>query len=149
MTGAQVSPSTRRRTPVHELFAQQAERHPQATALIFQEESLNYAQLDARSNRLAHALMKRGVRPEVRVGVALGRSVDLVVSLLAVLKAGGAYVPLDPAYPAERLDYMMRDSGITLLLTHSELAATLPQVPGIETLTRRYARCEHAALERS
>ncbi len=120
---------------VHELFAQQAERHPQATALTFQEESLNYAQLDARANRLAHALMKRGVRPEVRVGVALERSVDLVVSLLAVLKAGGAYVPLDPAYPVERLDYMMRDSGIALLLTHSELAATLPQVPGIETLT--------------
>ncbi len=105
--------------PVHQVIERQSRASADAVALIFEDTQLNYAELNARANRLAHRLIRLGVKPEVRVGIALERSVDLVVSLLAVLKAGGAYVPLDPEYPSERLDYMMRDSGIGLLLTHS------------------------------
>ncbi|HYR12414.1 MAG TPA: amino acid adenylation domain-containing protein, partial [Longimicrobium sp.] len=88
---------------IHELFEAQAARTPGAVAVRFEEESLTYAELNARANRLAHHLCGRGVGPEVRVGVLMERSLEMVVSLLAVLKAGGAYVPLDPGLPAERL----------------------------------------------
>ncbi|MBB3120917.1 non-ribosomal peptide synthetase [Pseudoduganella violacea] len=110
--------------PVHRLFEKQAENQPASCALLFGDASLSYGELNARANRLAHHLIELGVRPENKVGVALERSFEMVVSLLAILKAGGAYVPLDPEYPAERLRYMVEDSGIGLLLTHSQL---LPQ----------------------
>ncbi|HEX6747845.1 MAG TPA: non-ribosomal peptide synthase/polyketide synthase [Longimicrobium sp.] len=111
---------------IHELFEEQAARTPGAVALRFGEESLTYAELDGRANRLAHHLRGRGVGPEVRVGVLMERGVEMVVSLLAVLKAGGAYVPLDPAYPAERLAFMLADSGAGLLLTRLPLPEGLP-----------------------
>ncbi|MBX4378499.1 AMP-binding protein, partial [Mycobacterium tuberculosis] len=82
-----------------------------------------YDQLNRRANRLAHRLRELGVGPDVRVGVALERSLEMVVSLLAILKAGGAYVPLDPSYPRERLVHMLQDSGIELLLSQPELAS--------------------------
>src|SRR4029077_8363540 len=88
---------------LHELFEQQAERRPGAVAITWRGEDLSYSELESRANRLANRLRALGVVPEVRVGVFLERSPDLVVTLLAILKAGGAYVPLDPAYPAERL----------------------------------------------
>ncbi|WKB55457.1 non-ribosomal peptide synthetase [Eleftheria terrae] len=113
---------------VHRLIEQQAARTPQATALVYGEQVLSYQALNARANRLAHRLIAAGVRPEARVGVALERSVEMVVGLLAILKAGAAYVPLDPQYPPERLADMVADSGITLLLTQSwlrEQVATL------------------------
>ncbi|PSL79090.1 non-ribosomal peptide synthetase, partial [Variovorax sp. WS11] len=103
--------------PVPRLVERQAIARPDAVALLMGDATLSYAQLNARSNRLAHRLIALGVGPEVRVGIAVERSIAMVVSLLAVLKAGGAYVPLDPAYPQERLDYMVDDSGIALLLT--------------------------------
>ncbi|MCO5754318.1 AMP-binding protein, partial [Citrobacter freundii] len=78
----------------------------------FAGQALSYAELDARSNRLARVLRGHGVGPEVRVGLALERSLEMVVGLLAILKAGGAYVPLDPEYPLERLQYMIEDSGV-------------------------------------
>ena len=106
---------------IHELFEAQAARTPGAVAVRFEEESLTYAELNARANRLADHLRDRGVVPEVRVGVLMERGVEMVVSLLAVLKAGGAYVPLDPAYPAERLAFMLADSGAPLLLTRLPL----------------------------
>ena len=106
---------------VQQCFEAQVRRTPEALALITEEQSLNYAQLNARANRLAHALIERGVGPDVLVGLALPRGVPMVVGLLAILKAGGAYVPLDPAYPQDRLSYMVQDSGIALLLTDSEL----------------------------
>ncbi|WP_269759900.1 amino acid adenylation domain-containing protein, partial [Variovorax sp. E3] len=99
---------------------------PQAVALVFGAHRLSYAELNARANRLAHRLVGLGVRPEARVGLAVERGIDMVVALLAILKAGAAYVPLDPAYPAERLAHMMEDSGIALLLTHSEVLPGLP-----------------------
>ena len=117
--------------PVHRLFEQQVRVQPNAPALVFGDETLSYVELNARANRLAHRLQHLGVRPETRVGIALERSVDMVVALLAVMKAGGAYVPLDPDYPAERLAYMVEDSGIALLLTHGALRGRLPLAAGL------------------
>ncbi|MGH8383535.1 amino acid adenylation domain-containing protein, partial [Pseudomonas sp.] len=118
---------------VHQLIEAQAERAPQATALLFAGQRLDFASLNARANRLAHALIERGVGPDVLVGIALERSLDMVVGLLAIMKAGGAYVPLDPEYPQERLAYMLADSAVSLLLTQDSLRQRLP-LDGIETL---------------
>ncbi|MCW5229774.1 AMP-binding protein, partial [Pseudomonas aeruginosa] len=96
--------------------AERARMAPDAVAVIFDEEKLTYAELDSRANRLAHALIARGVGPEVRVAIAMQRSAEIMVAFLAVLKAGGAYVPLDIEYPRERLLYMMQDSRAHLLL---------------------------------
>jgi amino acid adenylation domain-containing protein len=112
---------------VHGLFAAQAARTPDAAALVFHGESVSYAALDARANRLANHLRGLGVGTESRVGVCLERTPELVVALLAVLKAGGAYVPLDPAYPRNRLGYMTEDAGVRLVLTTEALADRLPQ----------------------
>ena len=114
---------------VHELFARQAERTPDAAALAFEGETLTYAELERRANRLAHALRRRGVGPEVRVAVCAERSAELVVALLAVLKAGGAYVPIDPAYPAERIAYLLEDSGCAAVLVQDSLRALLGETP--------------------
>ncbi|HEV2148540.1 MAG TPA: amino acid adenylation domain-containing protein, partial [Longimicrobiaceae bacterium] len=111
---------------VHELVAAQAARTPCAAAVVFRGETLSYAELESRANRLAHHLRRLGVGPETRVGVCLERTLELVVALLAVLKAGGAYVPLDPAYPRERLGWMQEDAGVALVLTSSALAGVLP-----------------------
>ncbi|WP_168380985.1 condensation domain-containing protein, partial [Modicisalibacter radicis] len=120
--------------PVHRLFEHQAMATPEATALVFEDQSLSYADLDARANRLAHYLIGLGVKPETRVGIAVARSVEMMVGLLAILKAGGAYVPLDPDYPAERLAYMVADSGIELLLTQQHLRDALPATEGLSVL---------------
>ncbi|MFK0090369.1 amino acid adenylation domain-containing protein, partial [Pseudomonas sp. NPDC090755] len=109
------------RACLHEQIAEQAARTPQATALVYEGQRLSYGELNARANRLAHRLIAAGVGPESRVGLAAERSLELVVGLLAILKAGGAYVPLDPMYPAQRLEYMIQDSGISLLLTQPHL----------------------------
>jgi amino acid adenylation domain-containing protein len=101
---------------VHEGIAAQAARTPDAVAVTFGTESLTYRELDRRANALAHRLRDLGVGPEARVGIALERSLEMVVGVLAVLKAGGAYVPLDPSYPAERLAFMREDSGVALVL---------------------------------
>ncbi|GAB3396111.1 hypothetical protein GCM10027514_44320 [Azotobacter armeniacus] len=112
--------------PVHRLFERQAQERPQATALVFGDEALSYAELNRRANRLAHRLIELGVAPETRVGIFVERSVEMIVGLLAILKAGGAYVPLDPDYPDERLAWMVEDSGIGLLLTQSHLTGRIP-----------------------
>ncbi|HYR12217.1 MAG TPA: amino acid adenylation domain-containing protein, partial [Longimicrobium sp.] len=106
---------------VHELFEAQAERTPGAVAVVFEDRSLTYAELNRRANRLAHHLRERGVGPDVRVGICVERGPELVVGLLGVLKAGGAYVPLDPGQPAERLAYMLADSAPAVVLTQQEL----------------------------
>ncbi len=108
-----------------DLVAAQAARTPHAQAVVGwrpgREERLTYADLLARADRLAARLAALGVGPEARVGVCLDRTADLPVALLAVLRAGGAYVPLDPAYPQERLEFMLRDSGAGVLVTQSDL----------------------------
>ncbi|PLP98564.1 non-ribosomal peptide synthetase, partial [Cupriavidus pauculus] len=96
---------------LHARIEAHAADRPDAVAVVFEDERLTYAELNTRANRLAHALIGRGVGPEVKVGIAARRSAELVVGLLAILKAGGAYVPLDPDYPPERLAYMIEDSG--------------------------------------
>ncbi|HEK1769410.1 TPA: AMP-binding protein, partial [Pseudomonas putida] len=119
---------------VQALIQRQVEATPDATALVFGERQLSYRQLDALANQWAHRLHAAGVGPDVLVGVAAERSVEMVVALLAVIKAGGAYVPLDPEYPRERLAYMIEDSGIELLLTQSHLREQLPLPQGLECL---------------
>jgi amino acid adenylation domain-containing protein len=101
---------------VHQLFEAQAALTPDSTALVFGEESLTYAELNARANRLAHRLLSLGVEPDTLVGLCVERSIEMVVGLLAVLKAGGAYLPLDPALPRERLAFMLEDTRACLLL---------------------------------
>ncbi|MGK6309827.1 amino acid adenylation domain-containing protein [Variovorax sp. DT-64] len=119
---------------LHALFEQQARARPEATALVFGEEAMRYGELNARANRLARHLIALGVRPEARVGISMERGLDMVVALLAILKAGGAYVPLDPDYPADRLAYMVQDSGIGLLLTRSDARARTPSCHGMQVL---------------
>ncbi|MEO6678178.1 MAG: amino acid adenylation domain-containing protein, partial [Pseudomonas sp.] len=119
---------------VQQRITAQAEQTPDAVALIVGEHSLNYAQLESRANQLAHKLIEAGVGPDRLVGIAVERSVEMIVGLLAILKAGGAYVPLDPAYPEDRLAYMIEDSGLELLLTQSHLHAQLPIPAGLNTL---------------
>ncbi|HEY7769920.1 MAG TPA: amino acid adenylation domain-containing protein, partial [Longimicrobium sp.] len=112
---------------VHDLFRAQAARTPHAIALSCRGERWTYAELEARSNQIANSLPRRGVGPEVRVGICLPRTLDLVTAMLGVLGAGGAYVPLDPAYPRERLGYMLEDAGVTVVITESRLADRLPE----------------------
>ncbi|MDX2704117.1 amino acid adenylation domain-containing protein, partial [Streptomyces sp. PA03-6a] len=113
-----------------ELFQSQVARTPDATAVVFGDTRLTYAELNARANRLARLLVTRGVGPECRVAVLMDRSVDLVVALLAVVKAGAAYVPVDPAYPADRIGYMLRDARPGLVLTSEVAQEGLPdEVP--------------------
>jgi len=107
------------------LFEQQVRRTPDATALVSGAESLNYAQLNARANRLAHALIARGVGPDSRVAVCAERGLNMVTALFGILKAGGAYVPLDPAYPGERLQYILQDADPVLLLADAAGRAAL------------------------
>ena len=112
--------------PFPRLFERQVDRTPGARAAAFGTECLTYRDLNERANRLAHYLAAHGVGPEVRVGVCLDRSLDLLVGLLGVLKAGGAYVPLDPSYPADRLAYMLKDAAVPVLITQETLRASLP-----------------------
>lgn len=103
--------------PVHVLFERRVEAQPQAPAVTLDGSSWTYAALNARANRIAHRLQALGVGPEIRVGLMMRRSLDLVATVFAVLKAGGAYVPLDPEHPLERRRYMVADSGVAVLLT--------------------------------
>jgi non-ribosomal peptide synthetase component F/acyl carrier protein len=112
------------------LFAQVAAAHSGSVAVVFGEERLTYAELDARANRLARLLRRHGAGPGSRVGIALDRSAEMVVAVLAALKAGAAYVPLDPSYPAERLAFMMADSGVGVLVVRDELPAPLAAFGG-------------------
>ncbi|ENE2355198.1 amino acid adenylation domain-containing protein [Serratia marcescens] len=140
------------------LFEQQVRRTPHATALVSGTESLSYAQLNARANRLAHALIARGVGPDSRVAVCAERGLNMVTALFGILKAGGAYVPLDPAYPGERLQYILQDADPVLLLADAAgraalgepatpqlaLEAALPETLSAENPERR-AQASHLA----
>ncbi|WP_431900403.1 amino acid adenylation domain-containing protein [Nonomuraea sp. bgisy101] len=114
-------------TMVPDLFAEQVRRNPAATAVVCEQDRLSYAELDARSNQLARALVRRGVGPEQFVCVALPKSVDLVVAMLAVLKAGAAYLAVDLSYPAERIALMIEDAGPVLVLANTEGRSRLPE----------------------
>ncbi|HEX8362163.1 MAG TPA: amino acid adenylation domain-containing protein, partial [Longimicrobium sp.] len=116
---------------VHALFEAQAERTPDAVALVYGDCSLTYAELNTRANRLAHRLRERGVGPDTRVAVLVPRSAELVIAELAVLKAGAAYVPVDPAFPAERIAFMVADSASPVVLGRT--ADDLPEL-GVERI---------------
>jgi amino acid adenylation domain-containing protein len=108
---------------VHQVFEEQARKTPDAMAVMHNDASLTYSELNEKANRLAHYLRQLGVRPDARVALCLERGFEMIVAVLAVLKAGGAYVPLDPAYPPERLRFMLEDSAPVALLTRSESQA--------------------------
>ena len=108
---------------IHRLIEAQAARSPDAIALVCEDRSLTYRELDRQANRVASELVARGARPDQLVGLYLNRSCELVIGALAILKAGGAYVPLDPTYPVDRIAYMIEDSGLSLILSGRGLTA--------------------------
>ncbi|MFQ5794231.1 MAG: amino acid adenylation domain-containing protein, partial [Candidatus Bipolaricaulia bacterium] len=112
---------------LHQLFEAQVEKTPDAVAVVFEDEQLTYQALNDRANQLAHHLQSMGVGPEVRVGMFMDRSLEMVIGLLGILKAGGAHVPLDPAYPKERLAFMLQDANVPVLLTQQQLLERLPE----------------------
>jgi amino acid adenylation domain-containing protein len=115
---------------IHQWFETQACRTPDAAAVVFEDRKLTYRELDERANRLAHLLQSDGVGPDVPVGIAVERSVEMIVGLYGILKAGGAYMPLDPSYPAERLAYMAQEAGVRIVLTQARLLDKLPEFAG-------------------
>jgi amino acid adenylation domain-containing protein len=119
---------------LHQLFEAQAARTPEAQAVRFEGTGLKYAALNARANRLARRLRTEGARPGSLVGLCIERGIDMVVALLAIQKSGAAYVPLDPGFPAERLAYMLSDSGATVLLTKGEADAGVALPDGVYRL---------------
>ncbi|MCA1694107.1 MAG: amino acid adenylation domain-containing protein, partial [Actinobacteria bacterium] len=128
-TGHDTAPAT-----VPALFTAQVTRTPAATAVVTDDVSLSYAELDARANRLARLLIHQGAGPERWVALALPRSVDMVVAVVAVLKAGAAYVPIDLNYPADRISFMLNDAQPALVVTLSEVAGRVPAVTGVPHL---------------
>ena len=117
-------------TCVHQLFEAQVEQTPDAVAVVFENQRLTYRQLNRRANQLARILQEQGIEPESIVGVCMERSIEMVVALLGILKAGGAYVPLDPTYPRDRLEYMIQDAHLPVLLTQQRLLGALPESDG-------------------
>jgi amino acid adenylation domain-containing protein len=112
---------------IHQLFETQVRKNPNAEAVVYEAESLSYAELDRRANQLANYLRTLGVGPERLVAICLERSFEMVVGLLGILKSGGAYIPVDPAYPADRIAYMLADAAPEVVLTHERLREVLPR----------------------
>jgi iturin family lipopeptide synthetase A len=112
---------------VHQLFDEQAACMPDAIAVVFGETQLTYHDINQRANQVAHYLQQQGISPELRVGICMDRSPDMIVGLLGILKAGGAYVPLDPTYPQGRLHVMLQDAEVQIVLTQERWAEELPQ----------------------
>ncbi|MCA9984710.1 MAG: LLM class flavin-dependent oxidoreductase, partial [Anaerolineales bacterium] len=115
-----------RAATMHSLFMAQAARTPDATAIVFENQSMSYGELDRRTNQLAHELQRLGIGPEKPVGLFIERGLDMIVGLLGILKAGGAYLPLDPTYPSDRIAFMVEDAGVPVLLTLNHLVPQLP-----------------------
>ncbi|MBN3897944.1 MAG: amino acid adenylation domain-containing protein [Nostoc sp. NOS(2021)] len=133
---------------IHSLFEEQVEKNPDAVALVYVDaqstasrsrsvsdrrrvkQHLTYRELNNRANQLAHYLQALGVKPEVRVGICVERSLEMIIGILAILKAGGAYIPLDPTYPTDRLAFMLEDVQTTILLTHNHLCDGLRPTVG-------------------
>lgn len=114
---------------IDRLFAEQVAKTPDAVAVVFEDSQLTYKELNSKSNQLAYYLQENGVKPDILVGICLDRSLEMVISLLAVLKAGGAYVPLDPSYPPERLRLMIEDANLSVLLTQTKLLDLVANSP--------------------
>ncbi|WP_140161785.1 condensation domain-containing protein, partial [Bacillus thuringiensis] len=112
---------------IQELFEQQVIQNPDSVALVYKDQQLTYKELNEKVNQLAFYLQKRNIGPESMVGVYIERSLEMIVSILGIIKAGGAYVPLDPAYPTKRLEYILKDANIQVLLTQSHLTQWIPK----------------------
>jgi amino acid adenylation domain-containing protein len=119
---------------LHQRFEEQADRTPERAALVWAGEETTYRELDRRANQLAWHLKALGVVPETPVALCLERSSAAIAALIGILKAGGAYVPLDPSHPAERLEFILRETGAPLVVTERRLAGALPDVPGVHPL---------------
>ncbi|HLA43372.1 MAG TPA: AMP-binding protein, partial [Aggregatilineales bacterium] len=112
---------------IHHLIEQRAANAPEAIALEYAGEQVSYGELNTRANQMAHRLRELGVKRDALIGIYMQRSLEMVMSLVAIYKSGGAYVPLDPAYPEDRLSYMLSDSGAQIVLTQSALMDRLPE----------------------
>ena len=119
---------------VHQLFEEQATKTPDTIALVYQEQSLSYAELNTRANQLAHYLMDNGLEPDALVGVYVSRSLDMVIAIMGILKAGGAYVPLDPDFPADRLAFMVEDAAINLVISQERYKDVIPHADDVSVL---------------
>ena len=137
---------------IHELIAQTAQKRPQDIALACCGATLTYSELDFRASLWARTLQARGIGPDVLVGLCVGRSLDMVAGLLAILKAGGAYVPLDPTHPKERIEYILNDANVKLVLTEESLRNSLPRsqadVIALDSLSRSPALPSESALQK-
>ena len=126
---------------LHHVFEAQAQKTPDAVAIVFGEQHLTYRQLNQQANKIAHHLIKQDVKAETRVGLFVERSLEMVIAIFGILKAGGAYVPLDPSYPEKRLAFMLEDSQVAILLTTKTLNQQLPgnniQILYLETILQR------------
>ncbi|MBF0099477.1 MAG: amino acid adenylation domain-containing protein [Desulfobacterales bacterium] len=120
---------------MHHLFEEQAAKYPEAIALRSGSRQISYRELNHIANRIAHGLLAHGTRPEDVIGIYMHHSIELVASLLGILKAGAAYLPLDPTYPPKRLAFMLSDAHVKILLTHTPLQTSLPEIDGIKVIS--------------
>lgn len=131
---------------LHQLFSREVEKHPENLALLSGQEQLTYHQLNERANQLAHYLQKMGVGSEMLVGIYLERSIEFIVSILAIWKAGAAYLPLDPVYPRERISFILQETQVPVILTTSEFRNKLPKSPAeVVRLDRQWKKIRKQA----
>ena len=129
---------------IHKIFEQQVSLTPDAVAVVYEQKQLSYQDLNHKANQLAHHLENLGVRPDTLVGICVERSLEMVIGLLAILKVGGAYVPVDPSYPQERLQFMLQDAQVSILLTQASLFEQLQQQQTqLFCLDRDWAKIDH------
>ncbi|RAL25793.1 amino acid adenylation domain-containing protein [Thermoflavimicrobium daqui] len=129
---------------IHGLFEEQVIQTSNKIAVVFKEEQLTYHELNNQSNRLARLLRKHGIKPDDRVGLLMERSLEMIVGMLAILKAGGAYVPIDPAYPTQRIEYMLSDSGAQIVISDDVVMSQFKETEwntAIEWLNVKQATC--------
>lgn len=119
---------SRKEQGLHQFFEVQATKTPQATAVKIYDQSVTYAELNAKAEHLARYLQKKGVKPQDFVGICVEKSIDMIIAMIGILKSGAAFIPLDPTYPEDRLSYMVEDSGLSVLLTHKTLNIDIPIV---------------------
>ena len=124
---------------IHELFEERVKCNPESVAVVFAGEQLTYQDLNIRANKLAHHLREINVKSEVLVGLYTERSIEMIVGLLAILKAGGAYVPIDPSYPLERLNFILEDTQLEVILAQDSLVHQLP----VERVASPVLSCFH------
>ena len=134
---------------IHERFEDQVGRTPEAIAVVYEDKQLTYRELNNRSNQLARYLQKRGVGPEILVGLCVERSVEMIVGLLGILKAGGVYMPLDPGYPKERLVFMLNDSQAAVLLTQERLLDNVVEDRGLKPVLSEIEGIENSDSQSS